>query len=134
MSNYSKRDPIPDSLNKVTSEIVDAAFIVHSTFGPGLLESIYENCLLHELKLRGIKTRSQVAVPLEYKGLKIERGLILDILVEESVIVEVKSVDEIHTVHQKQLLTYLKLTGKRVGLLINFNSALIKDGIKRIVN
>jgi GxxExxY protein len=81
---------IPDSTNKVSGEIVDAALVVHSMFGPGLLESVYESCLIHELNLRGIKTRSQVAVPLDFKGLKIERGLILDIIVEECVIVEVK--------------------------------------------
>ena len=127
------RKPIPDTTNIVSGEIVDAAFVVHSTFGPGLLESIYENCLIHELKLRGINTRSQVAVPLDFKGLKIERGLILDILVEDCVIVEVKSVDSVHPVHEKQLLTYLKISRKRVGLLINFNAALIKDGIKRVV-
>jgi GxxExxY protein len=123
---------IPESTNKVSGKIVDAALVVHSTFGPGLLENIYERCLIHGLNLRGLKTRSQVAVPLDFKGLEIERGLILDIIVEECVIVEVKSVESIHPVHKQQLLTYLKISGKRVGLLINFNTALIKDGITRV--
>ncbi|BAI60628.1 conserved hypothetical protein [Methanocella paludicola SANAE] len=133
MSNVLKKDPIPDEINKLTGQIVDAAFIVHTTFGPGLLESIYEECLIHELKLRGIKVQSQINVPLDFKGLYIERGLILDVLVEGQVIVEVKSVKELHPVYEQQLLTYMKITGKRVGLLINFNAPLIKNGIKRMV-
>ncbi|BAI61536.1 conserved hypothetical protein [Methanocella paludicola SANAE] len=127
------RDPIPNEINKITGQIVDAAFVVHTTFGPGLLESIYEECLIHELKLRGIKVESQINVPLDFKGLYIERGLILDVLVEGQVIVEVKSVKELHPVYEQQLLTYMKITGKRVGLLINFNAPLIKNGIKRMV-
>ncbi|BAI60937.1 conserved hypothetical protein [Methanocella paludicola SANAE] len=128
-----KKDPILNEINKITGQIVDAAFVVHTTFGPGLLESIYEECLIHELKLRGIKVESQINVPLDFKGLYIERGLILDVLVEGQVIVEVKSVKELHPVYEQQLLTYMKITGKRVGLLINFNAPLIKDGIKRMV-
>ncbi len=124
--------PIPESVNKVSGEIVDAAYVVHSSYGPGLLESISETLLIHELKLRGLKVQSQVALPIEFKGLRIERALILDLLVEECVVVEVKSVKALHDVHTQQLLTYLKITGKRVGLLINFNSGLIKDGIKRV--
>lgn len=133
MSNYTNKNPIPDSTNNISGQIVDAAYVVHTTYGPGLLESVYEKCLKHELKLRGIKTQSQMAVPLDFKGLLIERGLVLDLLVEDCVIVEVKSVKSLHPVHQQQLLTYLKITGKRVGLLINFNAPLIKDGIKRVV-
>ncbi|WP_128567272.1 GxxExxY protein [Methanocella paludicola] len=133
MSNVLTRDPIPNEINKITGQIVDAAFVVHTTFGPGLLESIYEECLIHELKLRGIKVESQINVPLDFKGLYIERGLILDVLVEGQVIVEVKSVKELHPVYEQQLLTYMKITGKRVGLLINFNAPLIKNGIKRMV-
>jgi len=133
MNNYPKKNQIPDSTNKISGQIVDAAFVVHSTYGPGLLESVYEKCLIHELKLRDIKTQSQMAVPLDFKGLLVERGLVLDLLVEDCVIVEVKSVNSLHPVHQQQLLTYLKITGKRVGLLINFNEALIKNGIKRVV-
>jgi GxxExxY protein len=127
-----KKAPIPESVNKVSGEVVDAAYVVHTTYGPGLLESIYENCLVHELKLRGLNVQSQVALPIDFKGMRIERGLVLDLLVEDCVVVEVKSVMAIHTVHTQQLLTYLKITGKRVGLLINFNTALIKDGIKRV--
>ena len=131
--DHEKRTPIPESVNKVSGEVVHAAYVVHSTFGPGLLESIYESCLIQDLKLRGLKTRSQVALPIDFEGMRIERGLTLDLLVEDCVVVEVKSVLEIHPVHVQQLLTYLKITGKRVGLLINFNTALIKDGIKRVV-
>ncbi len=127
-----KYPPIPDYVNKIAREVVDAAYVAHTTFGPGLLESIYESCLIYELKLRGLSTQSQVAIPLDFKGLRIERGLILDILVEDCVIVEVKSVEEIHPVHTQQLLTYMKISGKRLGLLINFNVPLIKDGIKRV--
>jgi GxxExxY protein len=127
-----KKVPIPGNINKVSGEVVDAAYVVHTTYGPGLLESIYENCLVHELKLRGLNTQSQVAIPIDFKGMRIERGLVLDLLVEDCVVVEVKSVIAIHPVHTQQLLTYLKITGKRVGLLINFNTALIKDGIKRV--
>ena len=133
MSNLLKND-VPDNINKITGQIVDASYVVHKTFGPGLLESIYEECLAHELKLRGIKVESQINVPLDFKGLHIERGLILDLLVENRVIVEVKSVKELHPVHEQQLLTYMKITGKHVGLLINFNAPLIKDGIKRMVH
>jgi len=133
MSDLLKND-VPDNINKITGQIVDASYVVHKTFGPGLLESIYEECLVHELKLRGIKVESQINVPLDFKGLHIERGLILDLLVENRVIVEVKSVKELHPVHEQQLLTYMKITGKHVGLLINFNAPLIKDGIKRMVH
>jgi len=127
-----KKAPIPERTNKVSGEVVDAAYVVHTTFGPGLLESIYENCLVHELKLRGLNAQSQIALPIDFKGMRIERGLVLDLLVEDCVVVEVKSVKSLHPVHTQQLLTYLKITGKRVGLLISFNAALIKDGIKRV--
>ncbi len=127
-----KYPPIPDDVNRIAREVVDAAYVVHTTFGPGLLESIYESCLIYELKLRGLSTQSQIAIPLDFKGLRIERGLILDILVENRVIVEVKSVEEIHPVHAQQLLTYMKISSKRLGLLINFNVPLIKEGIKRV--
>jgi GxxExxY protein len=108
------------------------AISVHSTLGPGLREDIYEKCLKHELSLRGLKVETQVLLPIEYKGLVLEGGLRLDILVEGTVIVELKVIEAILPVHESQLLTYLKLSGKRVGLILNFNSALMKDGIKRM--
>ncbi len=115
-------DPVPGFINEISGKIVDAAFSVHRELGPGLLESVYEACLCHELTLRKIDFRSQVALPVRYKGLTAEGGLRLDLLVAESVIVELKSVQRIQPVFEAQLLSYLKLTGFRVGLLINFNA------------
>jgi GxxExxY protein len=107
---------------------------VYKTLGPGLLESAYEKALIHELKLEGIPVASQVEVGLNYKGINIGDGLRLDLLVDDKLIVEIKSVEEIKPVHHKQLLTYLKLMDKRVGLLINFNVNDIMDGVHRVVN
>lgn len=107
---------------------------VYKTLGPGLLESAYEKALIHELKLEGIPVVSQVEVGLNYKGINIGEGLRLDLLVDDKLIVEIKSVEEIKPVHHKQLLTYLKLMDKRVGLLINFNVNDIMDGVHRVVN
>jgi GxxExxY protein len=118
---------------KLTEIIIAAAIEVHRELGAGLLESSYEQCLCRELSLRGISAICQVPLPVIYKGEKIDCGYRIDILVEDTVIVEVKSVDKIHPIHEAQLLTYLKLSGKRVGLLINFNVLVLKDGIKRRV-
>jgi GxxExxY protein len=118
----------------LSAVIVDSALIVHKTLGPGLLEKIYEQCLMHELTLRGHKIESQVLLPIDYKGLKIDEALRIDILVENLVVLEIKAVETILPIHEAQLLTYLKLSNHRLGLLINFNSPLIKDGIKRIAN
>jgi len=120
--------------NEVAKQIVDAAYGVHTSFGPGLLESAYEAALAYELDKRGLRTVRQQAVPIVYQGTRIEVGFRADLVVENLVIVEVKSVDTIAPVHKKQLLTYLRLAGKRLGLLINFNVVLIKDGITRIAN
>ena len=106
---------------------------VHRELGPGLLESVYERCLCHELQLRKIAFQSQLALPIRYKGETLESGLRVDVLVEERVVLELKSVDELTAVHEAQVLTYLKLAKKRLGLLINFNVPLIKDGIRRFV-
>ena len=118
--------------NEVAKQIVDAAFHVHTSLGPGLLESVYEAVLGYELEQRGLRTTRQMAVPIQYQGTRIELGFRADLMVEDKVIVEIKSVELIAAVHKKQLLTYLRLADKRLGLLINFNVALIKDGITRI--
>ncbi|HVA79631.1 MAG TPA: GxxExxY protein [Candidatus Binataceae bacterium] len=126
-------DPIPQVVDQVAHEIVDAAFAVHTALGPGLLESVYETCLCRELAGRDIKFRTQVTLPIEYKGVRLESGLRLDLVVAESVIVELKAVEKMLPVFEAQLLTYLRLAGMRLGLLINFNVPLLKTGIKRIV-
>ncbi len=121
-------------INKLTGEIIGAAIEVHKTLGPGLLESAYEECLCHELKLRGIPYERQKELPIEYKGVKLDCGYRLDIVAEQSLIVELKSCERLEPIHKAQLLTYLKLTGIKVGLLINFNVPVLKEGIKRLSN
>jgi GxxExxY protein len=113
---------------------VDAAYRLHVNVGPGLLESAYEAALAYELEQLGLRVVRQQAIPFVYKGIRIEAGYRLDLLVENKVIVEVKSIEAVAPVHKKQLLTHLRLADKRLGLLINFNVALIKDGITRVVN
>ncbi len=125
--------PIPEPTDRAAKAIVDAAYSVHNALGPGLLESVYEACLAHELKKRGLKIASQVSLPITYDGIRLDAGLRLDMLVEDCVIVELKAVDALLPVHQAQVLTYLKLTGHRLGLLINFNVPVIRHGIKRMV-
>ncbi len=120
--------------DELTYEIRGAIFDVYNELGPGLLESVYEETLYFELQDRGLKVSRQVEVPIYYKGQKLESVLKLDILVDNQVIVELKSVEELKPVHVKQLLTYLKLTNKKVGLLVNFNSYDLKENIRRIVN
>ncbi len=120
--------------NEISKIIVDACYEIHSTLGPGLLESVYEEVLTYELELRGLHCDRQVAIPVVYKKIKMEIGFRADLIVSKKVILELKSVESIAPLHKKQLLTYLKLTGLKLGLLINFNSPLIKDGITRIVN
>ncbi|MBI1940216.1 MAG: GxxExxY protein [Acidobacteria bacterium] len=126
-------EPIPAQLDMIASKIVDAAFAVHSKLGPGLLESVYETCLLHEIKKRELSVERQVEIPIDYDGIRLEAGLRIDLLVDKRLIVELKSVDSLSPVHTAQMLTYLKLSGQRLGLLINFNVPLIRNGIKRIV-
>jgi GxxExxY protein len=118
---------------QLTEAIIGAAMEVHRALGPGLLESAYEKCLCHELKLRGFAVGSEVELPVTYKGLTLNCGYRLDLVVEDSVIVELKAVEQTLPVHEAQLLTYLRLSGKRVGLLINFNVPVLKDGITRRV-
>ncbi|WP_309092629.1 GxxExxY protein [Phenylobacterium sp.] len=117
----------------VARQIVDASLKVHKALGPGLLESVYEACLRHELTLRGLSVRRQVPQPLEYEGLQLDAGYRLDLLVEDLVIVEVKAVEALTRLHKAQLITYLKLSGLRLGLLINFNVVLLKDGVRRLL-
>ncbi len=125
--------PISDKAESLAKAIVDAAYAVHSTLGPGLLENVYEVCFCHELTKRGLSYRRQVVVPIVYDGITFDEGLRLDVLVEEMVICELKAVEVIHPVFVAQLLTQLKLTGRRLGFLINFNVPLIKQGIKRVI-
>jgi GxxExxY protein len=126
-------EPIPEKLNKISGRIINAAFKVHKELGPGLLESVYETCLMYEFEQEGLRFAQQKALPVNYKGLFLESGLRLDLLVEDAVVVELKAIDQIQAIHKAQLLTYLKLTGLRLGLLINFNVELIRTGITRVV-
>ena len=116
-----------------TGAIIAAAIEVHRSLGLGLLESVYEECLCRELELRGIPFARQVAIPIEYKGVRSECGYRIDVLVQDEVVVEIKAVEAIHPIHQAQLLTYMKLSGKKVGLLINFCVPVLKDGVVRRV-
>ena len=113
--------------------IVDSAFAVHSTLGPGLLESVYEQCLVQELQARALRVARQIALPIQYRDLRIDGGLRMDVVVNDLVVVEIKAIERLLPIHEAQLLTYLRLSNKRLGLLINFNVPLIKDGIRRLV-
>ena len=125
--------PLPRETEQLSKTVVDAAFKVHSTLGAGLLESVYEACLAHELRQRKIATETQLVIPIVYEGLRLEAGLRIDMLVNKQLLVEVKAVDQMNRVFKAQVLTYLKLTGLRLGLLINFNVPLIKNGIERVI-
>jgi len=125
--------PIPPEAERVGKAVLNAAFKVHTALGPGLLESVYETCTAFELTHSGLRVLTQVALPVTYQGIKMDAGLRPDMVVEENVIVEFKSVDIMHPIFDAQLITYLKLTGIRLGFLINFNVVHLKDGIKRIV-
>jgi GxxExxY protein len=120
--------------NQISKIILDCSFVIHKYFGPGLLESVYEELLSHEIRKRGLSCERQVAVPIVYENIKLEIGFRADLVIDGKVIVELKSVETVLPVHKKQLLTYLKVTGMKLGLLINFNEALLKNGITRIVN
>ena len=120
--------------NEIAKQIMDAAYKVHTTLGPGLLESVYESVLCYEFGKRGLQYERQVVIPIVYEDIQLNEGFRADIIVENKVIIEIKSVTEVAPVHYKQLLTYLRLTDMRLGMLINFNLFLIKDGVRRIVN
>jgi GxxExxY protein len=128
----TQRVPIPSAVNETSGAVVDAAFQVHQTLGPGLLEKVYEQCLQYELADRGLDVKRQVQVPLMYKDLQFDCGFRIDLLVNDEVVVEIKAVEVVLPIHLAQMLTYLKITGNRVGLLINFNQTKIKNGIHRL--
>lgn len=120
--------------NEVSSLVIKASITVHRALGPGLLESVYQVCLLAELKSMGLRVEEQVAVPIVYRGQRLANDLRIDLLVEDRVIVEIKAVEELQPIHKAQLLTYLKLTNKKLGLLINFNAIKLIDGLERVMN
>ena len=122
------------NMNQLSSKIIGAAIEVHKTLGPGLLESAYEECLCHELSIQGLLFEKQKPLSIDYKGKKMDCGYRLDIVVEKAVIIELKSCEKIEPIHKAQLLTYLKLSGLNLGLILNFNVPLMRDGIVRIVN
>ena len=133
---FGKRDyydRLPDQLEILATDIVDSAFKVHKSLGPGLLECVYQTCLAHEIRLRGHQVRTQVPVAVTYEEVTLDAALRIDILVDDQVIVELKAVEALLPVFRAQVLTYLKLSGKRLGLLINFNVPLIKNGIRRVI-
>ncbi|MFH1096241.1 MAG: GxxExxY protein [Candidatus Desantisbacteria bacterium] len=121
-------------INQITEKIIGAAIEIHRTLCPGLLESAYEECLCYELSMAGLHFRRQVELPVIYKGIKLDCGYRMDILIEEKVVAELKTVEKLLPIHEAQLLTYLKMMDKRIGLLINFNVSVLKDGIKRIAH
>lgn len=127
-------EPIPAETERVVTQVMDGAFKVHRALGPGLLESVYEICLCHELAKQNISFQRQLSLPVVYDNVRLDAGLRLDLLVQDVVIVELKAVEKMNPLYEAQLLTYLKLTGKRIGLLINFNTAVLKDGFKRLVH
>ena len=125
--------PVSPNVEKIGKAVLDAAFKVHTALGPGLLETVYETCTAFETRESGLQVATQVALPVTYKNIKMDAGLRLDMLVENCVIVEFKSVEIMNPMYDAQLITYLKLTGIRLGFLINFNVVHLKDGIKRMV-
>ena len=125
--------PLASDLEDLAAALVDSAFKVHQTLGPGLLESVYESCVCIELTRRGISYERQAAMPLVYEGVNVDGGFRLDLLAEKSVVMEIKAVEKLMPIHQSQVLTYLKLANLRLGLLINFNVLMFKEGVKRIV-
>ena len=133
MKHKDTRDTKAES-DELSYEIIGAAIEVHRALGPGMLESIYEESLAHELSLRGISFRRQVSLPLIYKGVRLESGYRLDMIVKDLVVLELKAIEHVLPVHEVQLLTYLRLTGKWLGLLLNFHVTVLQRGIRRIVN
>ena len=124
---------VPSELDRLGRTIVDAGLKVHRTLGPGLLESAYEHCLAHELKARGLSVARQAALPITYEGVTLDAGYRLDLLVNDAVVIEVKAVEAMTRLHEAQMLTYLRLSGRRLGYLINFNVAMFRNGVRRLV-
>lgn len=122
----------PSGIDAIARQVVDAGLRVHRALGPGLLESAYEHCLAHEFGLRGISVQRQVPLPIAYEGMRLDAGYRLDLLVADAIMVEVKAVEALSRLHEAQVLTYLKLSGRRLGSLMNFNVALFKNGIRRL--
>ena len=134
MPSGKSTDQIVVDINKLSREIIGAAIEVHKALGPGLLESAYERCLCHELNLRVLSYKSQEPLAVRYKGIKLDCGYRLDIVIEDKIILELKSCEKVDPIHKAQLLTYLKLSGLHLGLILNFNVPVMRDGIVRIVN
>jgi len=134
MTSKPSKVVIPDEIERIATVAVNAAFAVHTELGPGLLEAAYESCFAYELELRGIKYQRQLPVPLNYKGKLIEVGFRADMILEGKLLIELKAVEQVIPVHKAQVITYLKILKLPLGLLINFNEVLIKDGIQRILN
>ena len=130
---HKGHEGIPTGVEALSGIIVDAGLKVHRTLGPGLLESAYESCLYHELQLRGLTVRRQAQLPFIYEGMILDAGYRIDLIVEESIVVEIKAVEALTRLHRAQVLTYLKLSNLRIGLLLNFNVELFKDGVRRLV-
>ncbi len=126
-------EPLPADTERVGSVVVDAALKVHRLLGPGLLESVYEACLAEELRGRGLRVERQVGVPVAYGDIRLDVGLRLDLLVDDLVVVEIKAIDALASIHTAQVATYLRFSGRRLGYLINFNTTLLKNGLRRIV-
>jgi GxxExxY protein len=125
--------PAPQANDLLTETIIGFAIEVHRHLGPGLLESAYEECLCHELQQNGLEFQRQVQLPIVYKSVRLDCGYRMDVVVEQQVILELKTVDRLMPIHEAQMLTYLKLSGLRIGLLLNFNSAVLKDGMRRMM-
>ena len=130
---HEKAEAISAEMNRVGKAAMDAAFTVHSALGPGLLESVYEACLFEELRAAGLAVERQVAIPLRYREARLDVGFRLDLLVERTVIMEIKAIDALASIHTAQLLTYLKFSNLRLGYLVNFNVSRLKDGLRRVV-
>lgn len=133
-SGHGGTEPLSPELNAIGTSVMEAAFAVHRILGPGLLESVYEACLAEELRAGGLRVDRQVGVPLAYRDVRLDVGFRLDLLVERAVIVEIKSIDALASIHSAQILTYLRFSGVRLGYLINFNSVRLKDGFRRLVH
>ena len=134
MISHEFYDESRDSYNELSNEIIGAAIEVHRILGPGLLETVYEACLIEELQERGLEVQSQITLPIYYRGKKLDKEFRIDLLVEDLVIVELKAVEELKDIHEVQLLTYLRLANKKLGLLINFNVPQLIKGVRRKIN